>query len=137
MIIWENRRIVKVYLQYDFSSTAFLTEVETEVETQQTWPTEAVVRDALRAVDDPEVGMSIVELGLVYRIDVAPEGVHVAMTMTTPACPMGGMILDNAREAVAAVSPAAMPVDIELVWEPRWTPDLMSETAKRIFGWSS
>ena len=126
-----------MYLQDDFSSTAFLTEVKTEVETQQPWPTEAVVRDALRAVDDPEVGMSIVELGLVYRIDVAPEGVHVAMTMTTPACPMGGMILDNARAAVAAVSPAEMPVDIELVWEPRWIPDLMSETAKRIFGWSS
>ena len=117
--------------------TGVETEVQTELETHQALPTEAVVREALRAVDDPEVGMSIVELGLVYRIDVAPEGIHVAMTMTTPACPMGGMILDNAREAVAAVSPAAIPVDIELVWEPRWTPDLMSETAKRIFGWSS
>ncbi|HEX7327659.1 MAG TPA: metal-sulfur cluster assembly factor [Casimicrobiaceae bacterium] len=141
LIIWENRRIVKVYLRCAFSSTAFLTgvetEVETELETQQALPTEAVVREALRAVDDPEVGMSIVELGLVYRIDVAPEGVHVEMTMTTPACPMGGMILDNARAAVAAVSPAEMPVDIELVWEPRWTPDLMSDTAKQVFGWSS
>lgn len=109
----------------------------TEGATTAAQPTESVVREALRAVDDPEVGMSIVELGLVYRIDVAPERVHVEMTMTTPACPMSGMILDNAREAIAAVSPEGTAVDIELVWEPQWTPDLMSETAKQAFGWSS
>lgn len=99
-------------------------------------PTEEAVREALRSVDDPEVGMSIVELGLVYRIDVAPEEVHVEMTMTTPACPMGDLITDNARRAVAAVVPAGVAVDIELVWDPPWTPDLMSEGAKQIFGWA-
>jgi metal-sulfur cluster biosynthetic enzyme len=100
-------------------------------------PTEEAVREALRSVDDPEVGMSIVELGLVYRIDVAPERVHVEMTMTTPACPMGGLITDNAHRAVAAVLPEGVDVDIELVWEPPWTPDLMSESAKQTFGWAS
>lgn len=98
-------------------------------------PTEETVREALRLVEDPEVGMSIVELGLVYRIDVAPQRVHVAMTMTTPACPMGGLITDDARRAIGAVLPEGVEVDIELVWEPPWTPDLMSDNAKQTFGW--
>ncbi|TAK51150.1 MAG: metal-sulfur cluster assembly factor [Betaproteobacteria bacterium] len=98
-------------------------------------PSEAAVREALRAVDDPEVGMSVVELGLVYRIDVAPERVHVEMTMTTPACPMGDLITDNARRAVGAVVPQGVDVDVELVWDPPWTPELMSERAKQTFGW--
>ena len=98
-------------------------------------PTEQEVRTALRAVDDPEVGMSIVELGLVYRIDVAPQAVHVTMTMTTPACPMGGLIVDQARDAVGALLPDGAEVDIRLVWEPPWTPELMSPSAKEAFGW--
>ena len=98
-------------------------------------PTEEAVRAALRSVDDPEVGMSIVELGLVYRIDVAPQAVHVTMTMTTPACPMGGLILDQARDAVGALLPDGAEVDIRLVWEPPWTPDMMSPSAKEAFGW--
>ncbi len=102
----------------------------------KTLPTEEAVREALRAVDDPEVGMSVVELGLVYRIDVAPERVHVEMTMTTPACPMGDLITDNARRAVDAVVPQGVDVDVELVWEPPWTPELMSERAKQTFGWT-
>jgi metal-sulfur cluster biosynthetic enzyme len=100
-------------------------------------PTEEAVREALRLVEDPEVGINVVDLGLVYRIDVAPERVHVEMTMTTPACPMGDLITDNAHRAVGAVLPVGVAVDIELVWEPPWTPDLMSESAKQTFGWPS
>jgi len=98
-------------------------------------PSEDQVREALRSVDDPEVGMSIVDLGLVYRIDVTPERVHVEMTMTTQACPMADLITDNARRAVVALLPDGVRVDIELVWEPFWTPDMMSESAKQTFGW--
>jgi metal-sulfur cluster biosynthetic enzyme len=98
-------------------------------------PTEEAVREALRSVDDPEVGMSIVDLGLVYRVDVKRERVHVEMTMTSPACPMGDLISDNARRAVRAVVSEGVDVDIELVWEPAWTPDLMSESARQTFGW--
>ena len=98
-------------------------------------PSEDQVRDALRSVDDPEVGMSIVDLGLVYRIDVSPERVHVEMTMTTQACPMGDLITDNARRAVLALVPDGVGVDIELVWDPFWTPDMMSESAKQTLGW--
>jgi metal-sulfur cluster biosynthetic enzyme len=93
------------------------------------------VREALRSVDDPEVGMNIVDLGLVYRIDIAPERVHVELTMTTPACPMGDLITENARRAVSAALPEEVAVDVALVWDPPWTPDLMSESARQTFGW--
>lgn len=98
-------------------------------------PSEQAVRQALRAVDDPEVGMNVVDLGLVYRIDVGPHGVDVEMTMTTPACPMGGMIVDEAREAVQALLPDGAAAEVHLVWEPAWTPDMMSPGAKEAFGW--
>lgn len=98
-------------------------------------PTEDRVREALRSVDDPEVGMNIVDLGLVYRVDVAPELVRVELTMTTPACPMGELITDNARSAVAAALPQNVGVDVVLVWDPPWTPDRMSESARQTFGW--
>jgi len=98
-------------------------------------PDEEAVRDALRSVDDPEAGMNIVDLGLVYRIDVLADGVRVELTMTTPACPLGDLITDNARRAVSALLPDGVGVDIELVWEPPWTPDRMSDAAKQTFGW--
>ena len=99
-------------------------------------PDEETVREALRSVDDPEVGMNIIDLGLVYRIDIAPELVRVELTMTTPACPMGDLITDNARRAVVAVVPDGVVVDVALVWEPPWTPEMMSERARQTFGWS-
>jgi metal-sulfur cluster biosynthetic enzyme len=105
------------------------------MEPQAALPTEARVREALCSVDDPEVGMNIVDLGLVYRIDIAPERVRVELTMTTPACPMGELITDNARRAVSAALPQNMAVDVVLVWEPPWTPDRMSESARKTFGW--
>ncbi len=98
-------------------------------------PTEERVREALRSVDDPEVGMNIVDLGLVYRIDVAPELVRVELTMTTPACPMGVLITENADRAVRAALPDSVAVEVALVWDPPWTPDLMSESARQTFGW--
>jgi metal-sulfur cluster biosynthetic enzyme len=98
-------------------------------------PTEERIREALCSVDDPEVGMNIVDLGLVYRIDIAPERVRVELTMTSPACPMGDLITDNARRAVGAVSPQDLAVEVALVWDPPWTPDRMSESARQTFGW--
>lgn len=103
--------------------------------TQPTMPTEEDVREALRSVDDPEVGINIVDLGLVYRVDLTPERVRVELTMTTPACPMGDTITDHARRAVGALLPDGVGVDVELVWDPIWTPDRMSESAKQTFGW--
>ena len=94
------------------------------------------IREALRQVEDPEAGMNIVDLGLVYGIEVADGAVHVDLTMTTAACPMADMIVEQAREAVAAIVPAGTAIDVELVWDPPWTPDKMTGIARDHFGWS-
>jgi metal-sulfur cluster biosynthetic enzyme len=93
------------------------------------------IREALRQVDDPEAGMNIVDLGLVYGIEIAESGVRVAMTMTTAACPMTEMIVEQVRGVVTAAVPAGTGVDVELVWDPPWTPDRMSGIAREHFGW--
>ena len=93
------------------------------------------VRDALRSVDDPEAGMNIVDLGLIYEIAVEPARVAVEMTMTTQACPMTDMIMTQARAAIEGVAPAGTEVDVRLVWDPPWTPDKMSGMAREFFGW--
>jgi metal-sulfur cluster biosynthetic enzyme len=93
------------------------------------------VRDALSRVVDPEAGVNIVDLGLVYGLELSPAGVHVQLTMTSAACPMAEMIVDNVHAELAAVLPEGMSVDVELVWDPPWTPDRMSEVARTLFGW--
>ncbi len=100
-------------------------------------PDDAAILDALREVDDPEAGMNIVDLGLVYGVDVAADGVHVDLTMTTAACPMTDMIVGEVRAAIAAIAPAGTAVDVRLVWDPPWTPDRMTGIAKAHFGWTS
>ena len=98
-------------------------------------PTEEVVWDALRTVDDPEVGMSVVDLGLVYGVEVRGDDVSVTITMTSPACPLGDVIIENASAAIRAAAPGAGKIDVALVWDPPWTPERMSEAARRRFGW--
>ena len=99
-------------------------------------PAEGSVREALRSVIDPEVGMNIVDLGLVYGVQAGPQRVVVDLTMTTPACPMSGMISDDAREAISEAFPDVAEVVIRLVWDPPWDQSKMSAHAKRHFGWS-
>jgi metal-sulfur cluster biosynthetic enzyme len=101
-----------------------------------TVPDESVVRDALATVIDPEAGMSIVDLGLVYGVEAGGAGIAVDMTMTTPACPVADMLVAQAREAIAAVAPPGTPIDVRLVWEPIWNPSMMTGVAKDHFGWS-
>lgn len=98
-------------------------------------PTDDAVWDALRTVNDPEVGMNVVDLGLVYGVTVEGADVRVALTMTSPACPLGDVIVENAAAAIRAVAPGARTVDVALVWDPPWTPDRMSEAARAKFGW--
>ena len=100
-------------------------------------PDDEAVREALRQVEDPEAGMNIVDLGLIYAIGVADGAVNVEMTMTTAACPMADMIVDQARAAIEAIVPPGTAVDVELVWDPPWTPDKMTGIAREHFGWSS
>jgi metal-sulfur cluster biosynthetic enzyme len=98
-------------------------------------PSEESVRTALRNVIDPEAGMNIVDLGLVYGIAIAPDSVHITMTMTTPACPLSAMIMEDAQREIRAVTPAAAEIDVQLVWEPPWNASMLSEHAKEHFGW--
>jgi metal-sulfur cluster biosynthetic enzyme len=96
---------------------------------------ESEVRQALQTVEDPEAGMSVLDLGLVYAIELAPGKVRVAMTMTSPACPAAAYLVDEAAAAIRAVAPADADVQVELVWDPPWTPERMSAEAKERFGW--
>ena len=90
-------------------------------------------REALRTVIDPELGIDIVDLGLVYGIEIDRERVDVTMTMTTPACPLGELIRFEARAALEHVLPGRQ-VDIHFVWQPPWTSDRMSLRARRLLG---
>jgi metal-sulfur cluster biosynthetic enzyme len=99
-------------------------------------PDESAIRDALREIDDPEAGMNIVDLGLVYTIDVGADRVRVEMTMTTPACPVADILTDRVRSTIESMVPAETAIDVELVWDPIWNPSMMSGIAKDHFGWS-
>ena len=94
------------------------------------------VRAALKTVEDPEAGMDIVDLGLVYGIEAADERIRVEMTMTSPACPAAPYLVDEATAAIRAIAPDGVDVQVELVWDPPWTPDRMSDEAKTRFGWT-
>ena len=94
------------------------------------------IKQALRTVEDPEAGMSVLDLGLVYGIEVEPGKVRVEMTMTSPACPAASYIVDEAAAAVRAAAPEGTDVDVQLVWDPPWTPERMSAEAQQRFGWA-
>ena len=96
---------------------------------------EEALLDALRTVDDPEAGMNIVELGLVYGVEATPPAATVRMTMTSAACPLGDYLTGAVRDALRARFPELEQVNVELVWEPPWTPERMSEEARNFFGW--
>ncbi|MCZ7657015.1 MAG: metal-sulfur cluster assembly factor [Xanthobacteraceae bacterium] len=87
------------------------------------------VLEALRPIVDPEVGISIVDLGLVYRAERVSGRIDVAITLTTRACPLGEMILEEVRAALATCFPDVGEIRVDLVWEPPWTPDRMSPDA--------
>ncbi|CBK43173.1 conserved protein of unknown function DUF59 [Nitrospira defluvii] len=92
------------------------------------------VLDALRQVVDPELGINIVDLGLVYDSDVRDGLVHVRMTMTTPACPMEELLMEMVHSAILRELPEARSVDVDLVWDPAWNPEMMSPAAKAQLG---
>jgi len=95
----------------------------------------AGVEAALREVIDPELGINVVDLGLVYRIEVNGGAVEVDLTMTTAACPLGEQILLDAQQRVEAV-PGVEHAMLQLVWEPAWRPERMSPAAQERLGWS-
>lgn len=99
----------------------------------------AVLREpierALRRVVDPEVAMNILDVGLVYRVSVDDKRVHVIVTMTSAACPVVDVIVDDIEQQLDRAVPEDLLIQVELVWEPPWTADRLSESAKRFMGW--
>jgi metal-sulfur cluster biosynthetic enzyme len=90
-------------------------------------------RNHLRAVIDPEIYQNIVDLGLVYGVEVQPDqAVDVTMTLTTPHCPMGPQIIENVEKVLR--DHGAVDVRVHIVWQPMWTPDAMTDDLKRQLG---
>jgi metal-sulfur cluster biosynthetic enzyme len=96
-------------------------------------PTQEDVVEALRQVEDPELGMDIVELGLFYDAEIEGADVKVTYTLTSMGCPAGPMIEDDIRRVLAEI-PGVGEVHSELTFDPPWTPDRMSDDAKFILG---
>lgn len=96
---------------------------------------EEQIREALREVLDPELGINIVDLGLVYSVVVEDSTVRIALTMTTRACPLHAYLTEEAQAAVRRHVPNVGHVDVQIVWDPPWSPAMMSEVAKQQLGW--
>jgi metal-sulfur cluster biosynthetic enzyme len=90
---------------------------------------------ALQRVMDPEVAMTIVDVGLVYGILFEPGRLHAQVTMTSAACPVTDLILEEVEAELERVVPAGTEIDVELVWDPAWTTERMSPRAKAFMGW--
>ena len=93
------------------------------------------ILDALTKVVDPEVAMSIVDVGLIYGVTVTNEKLHVLLTMTSAACPVTDVIKEEAETELDRIAPPELLVHVELVWDPPWTMDRMSARARRFMGW--
>jgi metal-sulfur cluster biosynthetic enzyme len=96
-------------------------------------PTKEEVVEALRQVEDPELGMDIVELGLLYDVELDGSKAHVTYSLTSIGCPVGPMIQEQIQEFASQV-PGVEEVDAELTWDPPWSPEKMSDDAKFILG---
>lgn len=96
-------------------------------------PGQEVVYELLKQVYDPEVGINIVDMGLIYGVDIAEQKVDVIMTLTSPACPAGPHILQQVESKLKEME-GIEEVDIKVVWTPPWTPDLLSEEGKDQLG---
>lgn len=97
-------------------------------------PLDSDILDCLQDVMDPEIGLSVVDLGLVYHADRTDSGIEVALTLTTRACPLGEMIIEDARGRLMAGFPNAPSVVVNLVWSPSWSPDRITSRGRALLG---
>lgn len=96
-------------------------------------PTKEAVLDAMKDVYDPEIPFNIVDLGLVYSVDVDESKVEITMTLTSPGCGMGPYIANNVREKVLELE-GVQEVNVDVVFEPQWTPERISDEIKAEMG---
>lgn len=97
-------------------------------------PLEEQAWNLLRTVYDPELGLDVVNLGLIYELRVEPPKAYVRMTLTTPGCPLHDSMGDAVRQALSRI-PGIEEVKVELTFEPPWTPDRLSPEARKLLGW--
>lgn len=91
---------------------------------------EAQVVETIKTIFDPEIPVNIYEMGLIYKVDTQADGkVDIEMTLTSPACPVAGSLPGDVEKRVAEIE-GVSEVKVELVWDPTWTPDMMSEAAR-------
>lgn len=95
--------------------------------------TEETVFDTLKELIDPEVGINIVDMGLIYGVDIQDATANITMTLTSPGCPAGGQIINGTQHLVEQLD-GIDDANINVVWTPRWTPEMMSEDAKDELG---
>jgi len=95
--------------------------------------TDERVRETLRTVKDPELNLNIIDLGLVYDVEVEDGNVHIAMTLTSPGCPAGPLILNDIHKALRPLE-GVKDVDVEIVWEPYWTPEKIDPKVRAMLG---
>ena len=96
----------------------------------------AEIYEALHNVYDPELGVNIVDLGLVYNVDLREDGfVTITMTLTTPGCPLHDSLTAAVDEAVRVFVPSVEDVAVNLVWEPAWSPEMITEAGRDELGW--
>ena len=98
-------------------------------------PSEEAVYNALRLIDDPEIGLNLVDLGMIYGVTIEGGRVRIAMTLTTQGCPLHDAMLPAVEQVVGQLEGVEQ-VAVDLVWEPPWTPDRLSPLAAAALGWS-
>lgn len=111
---------------------------EDEAHERMTTPfllSEDAVRAALYEVYDPELGVNVVDLGLIYGIEIEGSLVRITMTLTTPGCPLHDTIAEAVEEAVRIYAPGATTVALDLVWEPPWQPEMITAAGRMELGW--
>ncbi len=95
--------------------------------------TEDVIVEGLREVYDPELHYNIYDLGLIYEVGVDEGDIHILMTLTTPACPVGPMIVEQINENIGLI-PGVKDVDVEITFNPAWNPEMMTDEARADLG---
>lgn len=91
--------------------------------------------ETLKYVVDPEVGVNIVDLGLVYDVDLTDTNAVITMTLTTPGCPLHATIEEAARRVIETRHPAITAIDVNLVWEPPWDTEMITDEGRKALGW--
>lgn len=119
----------------DSANTITLADLETETHRMNTTLDTETVWEMLRTIPDPEYGLSIVDMGLIYAAECQDGDIHVTMTLTTPNCPSGEWIYEGVKTALNHLA-GAKNVEVEMVFEPPWSPEMLSDDGQRQLGFA-